>query len=154
MVKNCIDCGKVIPGGWGNRKRCGSIAKKIGCSYKHYLNKEKTIRDKISFSDKNYKWRMNNIYREDYHCQDCKIKGRQRTVLDFPDLPVLYVDRPINDIIKRNNITTLEEAEACEELWKDGIVLCVDCYDKKHKTHFRKTEKTLLKKLLNAHPAE
>lgn len=147
MSKNCIDCGKLIRGGWGNRMRCGSILKKIGCSYENYLKKEPTLKERISLSDKYYQWRIGNILREDHHCQDCGVKGRQRTVLDFPDLPVLYVYRlrPINDIIKDNKITTLEDAELCKELWKDGRVLCVACYDKRHKTNFKKIEKTLLK---------
>lgn len=154
MSKECITCGKRLIGKWNHRKWCGSLSDKTSCYYKGRWKikplKEKTLKEKVEFSYKNYQWRINNLHRENYFCQDCKIKGRQLTILDFPDLPVLYINRKksINNIIKDNNITTVEEAELCNEFWIDGEVLCVSCFDKKRGTNLADAQKSLKKYLL------
>lgn len=72
--------------------------------------------------------------RDEYYCQNCKKKGRQKTVLIFPDLPVLHVHhiKAFKEIVKENNIVDISGALACSALWdiNNGKTLCVACHEK------------------------
>ena len=137
MEKRCIGCGKIIKGGWGNRVRCGTIKGKTGCSYKNYKNnfveKEKTLLQKIKSLYQYNELRTNCLFRENFYCQDCGEKGRRKGIDVFIKLPILFVlHTTFNDIIKKYSITSEKEALVCEELWKSehGKVLCTDCFYK------------------------
>ncbi len=101
---------------------------------KKIIKKEKSLLDRISFLSHYYEWRLNVMRRDEYYCQNCKKKGRQKTVLIFPDLPVLHVHhiKPFKEIVKENNITNEKEALLCDKLWdvSNGITLCVECHQK------------------------
>lgn len=71
-------------------------------------------------------WIIAVFERDDYTCQECKKRGIE--------LHAHHWIKEFAKIIQDNNITTLEEAFDCEELWdiNNGKTLCVDCHDKKH----------------------
>lgn len=66
-------------------------------------------------------WRKSVFKRDDYTCQMCGVKGAY-----------IHADhiKPYSKIIKDNNITTVEEAKLCAELWDilNGRTLCVPCH--------------------------
>lgn len=68
-------------------------------------------------------WREFVFKRDDYTCQSCGTRGG-----------VLHADHvvPLAEIINQNNITTLEAAKNCAELWDtlNGRTLCVSCHRK------------------------
>ena len=68
-------------------------------------------------------WRDFVFKRDDYTCQICFKRGGK-----------LEADHivPFSYILKKNNITTIEEAIECAELWdiNNGRTLCVDCHKK------------------------
>ena len=70
-------------------------------------------------------WRKKVFERDKYTCQKCKEKGGNL----HPHHIKLF-----SQILKENNIKTLEQALACKELWdvKNGITLCFDCHRKIH----------------------
>ena len=68
-------------------------------------------------------WRKKVYERDDYTCQSCGTRGG-----------VLHTDHvvPLAEIINQNNITTLEAAKNCVEIWDtlNGRTLCVECHRK------------------------
>ena len=79
---------------------------------------------KMIRSNLEYKyWRSLCMQRDLYTCQDCKAKG-----------VYLEVDHviPLSYLLKKNNVTTLEQALACGDLWniENGRTLCKECHEK------------------------
>jgi hypothetical protein len=75
--------------------------------------------------DKYNKWRRQVYKRDNYSCISCGTKGRGDN---------LNADHvvPLSVIIRYNNITTIDEATNCSEIWaiNNGRTLCVDCHRK------------------------
>jgi hypothetical protein len=71
-------------------------------------------------------WILSVFERDDYTCQDCKKRG---VILNAH-----HCIKQFWKIIEDNNITTLEEAFNCEELWdiNNGVTLCIKCHKKRH----------------------
>lgn len=71
-------------------------------------------------------WHSDILTRDDYTCQFCFKRGG--------DIEVDHI-KTFADILKENNISTLEEALKCEELWNinNGRILCKPC----HQTTFK-----------------
>lgn len=69
-------------------------------------------------------WRTACFNRDKYTCQFCGIFGSV----------ILNVDhiKPFSVILKENNISSMEEAENCQELWNmnNGRTLCLPCHKK------------------------
>ena len=68
----------------------------------------------------------NNVYeRDNFTCQECKKRGGYLNAHHI---------KQFSQILEDNNITTVEEAINCEELWNidNGITLCKKCHKKKH----------------------
>ena len=65
-------------------------------------------------------WRSDIFTRDDFKCQICGGKG----ILEAHHI------KGFIDILKENNINTLEDAEKCEELWNinNGETLCQKCH--------------------------
>lgn len=70
---------------------------------------------------KNRQWICDIFQRDDYTCANCGIRGRK--------LHAHHI-KAFSIILKENNISTLEQALSCEELWNinNGIILCEDCH--------------------------
>ena len=67
-------------------------------------------------------WRSDVFTRDSYTCQFCGIRGGVELNADHI--------KPLTIILKENNITTIEDALVCEELWNinNGRTLCVQCH--------------------------
>jgi 5-methylcytosine-specific restriction endonuclease McrA len=67
-------------------------------------------------------WRSDIFTRDSFACKACGDKRGH-------NLEAHHIDRLV-DIIRRNNIKTLEEALNCEELWNinNGVTLCTNCH--------------------------
>jgi endogenous inhibitor of DNA gyrase (YacG/DUF329 family) len=78
------------------------------------------IRESMSYKI----WRRQVFERDDYTCVLCGIKGCKLNVDHYP--------KSFSEIRNENNITTLEEAMQCKELWDISIgrTLCEDCHKK------------------------
>jgi len=83
------------------------------------------LRDQIRFSLDYKQWKGFCLIRDDFTCQDCKIRGGNLHAHHLKEFAL---------IIKKNNIKTLDDALACEELWdiSNGITLCKKCHEKRH----------------------
>lgn len=83
-------------------------------------------------------WRQAIFQRDDYTCQFC---GRQGVSLQADHI------RPIALLLVEYHIETLDQAPACQELWrlKNGRTLCIPCH-KRTDTFGYKT-----KKIINAY---
>lgn len=70
-------------------------------------------------------WRLNVFARDGFMCQHCENKRNLNA----------HHKKPFAKVMQENNVTTLEEAKACEELWdiNNGITLCKNCHRLEHK---------------------
>jgi len=84
------------------------------------------IKHNIRSKRKYYWWRTNVFKRDDFTCQLCGGRG-------------IYLEahhvKTFSQILDDNDITTVEEAEDCEELWfiNNGITLCKECHKDLHR---------------------
>lgn len=67
-------------------------------------------------------WRSDVFTRDNFTCQICGLRGTKIEADHFP--------KRFSVIIQENNISSLDEALNCEELWNlnNGRVLCVACH--------------------------
>jgi len=74
-------------------------------------------------------WSIDCMKRDNFTCQEC---GRKRCVGDRVVLDVHHNLVSFKDIIKNNNIKTLDDARNCKELWDrlNGKTLCQQCHNK------------------------
>lgn len=82
------------------------------------------LRHLIRSSYKYKEWRTFCFERDNYTCQHCPTKGGKLQVDHFP--------KAFKDIFWENNIKSLEEAYACDEMWdtNNGRTLCIKCHAK------------------------
>lgn len=68
-------------------------------------------------------WRIKVFKRDDYTCQNCKVRGGK-----------LHVDhiKPFALILYQNNISNIQQAIDCNALWniRNGRTLCIECHRK------------------------
>jgi 5-methylcytosine-specific restriction endonuclease McrA len=74
-------------------------------------------------------WRKTIFERDKYTCQQCLTKG------DSVFLNVHHVHKSFSTIIMENQISSIEDAISCNDLWDihNGITLCRDCHYKLHR---------------------
>lgn len=92
---------------------------------KHYLwNGGSELKARIRGSYKYRQWRCDVFQRDNYTCQSCGARG---CYLEADHNPKMF-----SEIIREYTIRSLEEADACEELWNinNGRTLCRPCHDK------------------------
>lgn len=79
------------------------------------------LRTKIYRSDIFRNWRKEVFKRDNWTCQECGVIGGC--------LQAHHI-KPFSDIVKENNIKTLEDALHCKELGNidNGITLCKECH--------------------------
>lgn len=66
-------------------------------------------------------WRSNIFRKDDYTCQMCFKRG---TYLEADHFPRRFIE-----IVKDNNISTIDEAIVCKKLWEaEGRTLCKRCH--------------------------
>ncbi len=76
-------------------------------------------------------WRKSIFERDNFTCQNCFVRGG--------DIEAHH-KKEFSEIIKKNNIITLEQSLMCQELWdiNNGITLCKKCHDKTKKGRIKK----------------
>src|SRR4030067_625678 len=77
----------------------------------------------IRNSPKYSEWRFSVFKRDSFICQDCNTENVW--------LEAHHKDKFV-DILRRNNILSLEQSYLCDELWNldNGITLCEKCHNK------------------------
>ncbi len=100
-----------------------SNKKRIGALHPRWNGGITDLREAIRKCVKYTEWRTNIFDRDSFTCETCKEVGGK--------LEAHHIKR-FADIIQENNITSLEQALACSELWdtNNGITLCKECHDK------------------------
>jgi len=75
-------------------------------------------------------WRSDVFYRDEFTCQMCGQIGYKLNAHHI---------KPFMSIIQYYEITTLEEALECEELWNinNGITLCKECHKSIHENNLK-----------------
>ena len=78
---------------------------------------------RIRTCSKYRQWRCDVFERDDYTCLICAKKGSGNLNAD-------HYPKPFSIIFRENNIVSLEQAIACEELWNinNGRTLCAPCH--------------------------
>jgi len=81
------------------------------------------LNTRIRSLPENRQWIKQCMYRDDYVCQQCGVESKRQ------NLQVHHI-KSLACIIRENNISTLEQAQQCEELWDmtNGVTLCKDCH--------------------------
>jgi hypothetical protein len=79
-----------------------------------------TIRNTTKYRE----WRMVVFIRDSFRCVKCNHGGNVHA----------HHIIEVSDLLKQNNIKTVEEAEACEAFWdtSNGITVCTPCHSKIH----------------------
>ncbi len=72
------------------------------------------------------KWRTDIFKRDNFTCADC---GESKIYIEADHHPERFID-----IIRKNEIDSIEKAVKCEELWdiENGRTLCKKCHKEKH----------------------
>lgn len=88
------------------------------------------LRHRIRNNSKYEEWRLMVFGRDNFTCQDC---GQRGVYLEAHHI------KSFSSIIQKYEITTIEEALRCEELWNinNGRTLCKDCHKKLRKKNIR-----------------
>ncbi len=99
---------------------------KRGAETYNWKNGISVLYDRIRACFLYRQWRSDVYTRDNFICQKCNKRGLR--------LHVHHITF-FSDIIKLNNITTLEQAEDCSELWNinNGLTLCIKCHKAEHK---------------------
>lgn len=79
------------------------------------------LSDRIRRTNKYKEWRKHVFERDNYTCQECKKRGSY--------LEAHHI-KQFSKILEDNDITTLDKAYECKELWNidNGQTLCLDCH--------------------------
>ena len=124
---------------WLGKKRSQQTIDKIKkTKRKNPLIREKSARWKGGISSiidcfrngyQNRQWKSDVFTKDGYSCQKCFLKSHSSLVV--------HHIQSLSNLFYKNNITTLEQAETCEELCNinNGIVLCSNCHDDFHKKY-------------------
>ena len=82
----------------------------------------KTFKLEIRRSPQYVDWRKSIFVRDDYTCQMCGVRGVELHDDHYP--------KTFAQILKENNIQSLEDATDCDELWdtNNNRALCIDCH--------------------------
>jgi hypothetical protein len=81
---------------------------------------------KIRNTTKYLNWRLSVLKRDSFTCRIChaSVKDNKRLRLEIRHA------KTFDDICKENNVTTVEQALECEELWSmtNGVSICYRCH--------------------------
>jgi len=122
----CENCGIEFDVLINRAEKYGSKFHNRDC-YNEYLEKNKIPRElyeQIRLSKEYRKWLKDIHKRDGHHCQDCG----SNTNLEIHHIIHVF------DIIKKYNIQTFKEAQACKILWdtNNGVTVCFPCHLKRH----------------------
>lgn len=143
LHKNCTECrringgvrGKPFPKGGvsifkgrkhSDRSRMLMSQKRKGALNHRWKGGRVSFIQQIRNLGKFKEWRKTIYYRDKFTCQDCKTVKRGNNII--LDADHIY---PLSKILDDHNITTIEQAIACEALWdtSNGRTLCRPCHE-------------------------
>jgi hypothetical protein len=81
---------------------------------------------KIRNTTKYLNWRIAVLKRDGFRCKICDTSVKDNKSLKLE----VHHAKTFNDICNENNVTTLEQALACKELWdlNNGFSICYKCH--------------------------
>ena len=87
---------------------------------------ERNIRDIIHSLAEYKQWKVKVFTRDNYTCQSCNNANASSQGIKLEAHHI----KPLSQIIKDNNIKTVEDALKCKELWSlnNGATLCKKCH--------------------------
>lgn len=138
----CNTCGKIqeltSPVIKANKRGCCSHRGSNSVMWKNGITK---LHDLIRHLPEYNSWRGLVFARDSRTCQDCGASGKNNINAHH----LVYR----STILHLYNITTVEDALACELLWDvdNGITLCKDCHTSRHKGKPNNQKRELLKAL-------
>jgi 5-methylcytosine-specific restriction endonuclease McrA len=81
---------------------------------------------KIRNTTKYLNWRIAVLKRDNFTCQICRTSVKANKSLRLE----VHHPKAFDEICKENNVSTVEQALGCEELWdlKNGVSICYRCH--------------------------
>ncbi|MFL6404841.1 MAG: hypothetical protein ACJ71G_08425 [Nitrososphaeraceae archaeon] len=81
---------------------------------------------KIRNTTKYLTWRLSILKRDNFTCKICHASMKDNKSLRLD----VHHAKTFNDICKENNVSTVEQALACKELWdlNNGFSICYSCH--------------------------
>jgi len=81
---------------------------------------------KIRNTTKYLNWRLLILKRDNFACKICHASMKDNKSLRLE----VHHAKSFDDICKENNVSTVEQALGCEELWntKNGVSICYSCH--------------------------
>ncbi|MFL6379257.1 MAG: hypothetical protein ACJ72R_17610 [Nitrososphaeraceae archaeon] len=81
---------------------------------------------KIRNTTKYLNWRLSILKRDNFTCKICHASMKDNKSLRLD----VHHAKTFNDICKENNVSTVEQALACKELWdlNNGFSICYSCH--------------------------
>lgn len=100
---------------------------KIGKKHPKWTeNKKRPFHSSVRQLHQYKNWRTKIFQRDNFTCQHCLKRGGDIEADHYPEL--------YSEILKRNNIKTVDQAIACQELWQaTGRTLCMKCHRKTYR---------------------
>lgn len=132
---NCLQCGKsmLLPP-WEIKEGRKLCSRECWALYTRGINNpvfkgDKAVsifRQRVMQLPEYQSWRMEILKRDDFTCKICNYRkvGKKRIPLEVDHIKRFYF------IVKENNLTTVEDARKCDELWntKNGQTVCKPCH--------------------------
>ena len=126
VKRNPEDVKRTVAGNTGKKRSVEQklrmyLAQKNGSESHSWKGGMTPLIDLIRKIFKYRQWRSDVFTRDDYTCQKCNIKGGKLSAHHI---------KSFFEIIRSNNIKSLEESIECEELWNinNGLTLCQECH--------------------------
>src|SRR5215212_3826517 len=82
---------------------------------------------KIRNTTRYLNWRLSVLKRDNFTCQICHASVKKNKSLRFE----VHHPKAFHEICKENNVSTVEQAMACKQLWSvsNGISMCYGCHN-------------------------
>jgi 5-methylcytosine-specific restriction endonuclease McrA len=100
---------------------------------------------KIRNTAKYLNWRLSILKRDNFTCKICHTSVKVNKSLRLE----VHHARTFDDICNENNVTTVEQALGCQELWntKNGVSICYSCHKDVEKLRTKLRNMFLVRKL-------
>jgi hypothetical protein len=126
VYNKCISCGAKLQN--KTAKRCSSCYFKYnrGENNKSWKGGITKLCEKIRRTKEYFQWRDSIYKRDGFECLICASIGGKLNA---------HHRIKFSQILIKNNISTIEQAMNCDDLWdiKNGVTVCSDCHTKIHR---------------------
>jgi hypothetical protein len=77
-------------------------------------------------AEENLNWRLSILKRDNFTCRICHTSVKENKNLRLE----VHHPKSFDEICKENNVSTVEQALECKDLWdlKNGISICYTCH--------------------------